>query len=373
MRTQVKTLYESARTKYKLAIHGGQNGLNNATSWVYVTEDIQTVSFLKGGELVITTGLFTQNSITLYNFIQTIALHNCSGILINVGKYILEEDITPEIIEFCNINRFPLFTMPWEIHLVDILQDFCKLFLYENNWENQLSATFQNAINQMPVQANTLRTLNQFGFETIADYRVFIIRNLVDTTIITSPLNSYGLKYHLFQYDNVQILVYNTAQKQLSLDGVIKLICYCDSIILGISDTAHSLAQISLNYKRARFSLATAEFWKRQCVLFNDLGLFQIFFSLSDPSLLETLYLQHLGKLEKYDRDHDSDYINTLHIYLLSDCSLLDTASRLHTHRNTIVYRIRKIKEILNIELDDSTKKFNLLMAFYIKEYFSML
>ncbi|WP_170932784.1 PucR family transcriptional regulator ligand-binding domain-containing protein [Desulfosporosinus sp. FKB] len=373
MRTQVKTLYESAKTKYMLTILGGQSGLNNAASWVYVTEDIQTVSFLKGGELVITTGLFTQNNINLYNFIRTIALHNCSGIVINVGKYIIKEDITPEIIEFCNINGFPLFTMPWEIHLVDILQDFCKLLLYDNNWENQLSSTFQNAINQTPVQDNTLRTLNQFGFETIGDYRVFVIRNLMETTIITSPLNSYSLKYHLFQYDNMHILVYNTAQKQLSLDRVITLICYCDSIILGISDTAHSLAQISLNYKRARFSLAAAEFYQRQCVRFDELGLFQIFFSLSDPSLLETLFLQHLGKLEKYDRDHDSDYMNTLHIYLLSDCSLLDTASRLHTHRNTIVYRIRKIKEILNIELDNSSIKFNLMMSFCIKEYLSML
>ena len=372
MRTQVKTLYESAKTKYKLTIHGGQNGLNNATSWVYVAEDIQTISFLKGGELVITTGLFTQSSVNLHNFIRTIALHNCSGILINVGKYVSLKDITPEIIEFCNINNFPIFTMPWEIHLVDIMQDFCRLFLYENDRENQLSATFQNAINQIPVPDNTLRTLNQFGFATIADYKIFVIRNLVDTTRITSPLNSYGLNYHLFQYDNIQVLIYDTTQKQLSLDGVIELLCYCDSIMLGISDTAHSLAQISLYYKRALFSLAAAEFWKRQCVYFDELGPFQILFSISDPSLLETFFLRYLGKLEKYDLDHDSDYLNTLQIYLLSDCSLLNTAAQMHTHRNTIIYRIRKIKEILNTELNNSSEKFNLMMAFNIKEYLTM-
>ncbi|MDR3586338.1 MAG: helix-turn-helix domain-containing protein, partial [Desulfosporosinus sp.] len=168
------------------------------------------------------------------------------------------------------------------------------------------------------------------------------------------------------------VLVYDTAQKQLHLDGVIELLCYCDSIILGISDTAPSLAQISSYYKRARFSLAVAEFWKKQCVRFDELGLFQILFSTSDPSLLETFFLHHLGKLEKYDLDHDSDYINTLQIYLLSDCSLVDTASRMHTHRNTIIYRIRKIKEILNTELNNSTEKFNLMMAFNIKEYLTM-
>ncbi|MDQ7096561.1 PucR family transcriptional regulator ligand-binding domain-containing protein [Desulfosporosinus sp. PR] len=372
MRTQVKTLYDSAKSKYMLTLRGGENGLNNDTSWVYVAEDIQTVSFLKGGELVITTGLFTQSGVKLYNFIRTIALHNCSGILINVGKYVSLPDLTPEIIEFCNVNKFPIFTMPWEVHLVDILQDFCRLFLDENHWENQLSATFQNAINQLPVPDNTLRTLNQFGFATAGNYRIFVIRNLIDKTRITSPLNRYGWKYHLFEYENMQVLVHNTAQTQLSLEGMIELLCYCDSIRLGISDAAPSLAQISLYYKRARFSLAVAEFRQKPYVRFDELGLFQILFNTSDPGLLETFYLRHLGALANYDLDHDSDYLNTLKIYLMSDCSLLDTASRMHTHRNTVIYRIRKIKEILKTELDNAAEKFNLLLAFYIKEYLSI-
>ena len=372
MRTQVKTLYETAKAKYRLTLHGGEDGLNNDTSWVYVAEDIQTISFLKGGELVITTGLFTQSGVQLYHFIRTIAVQNCSGILINVGRYVSLSDLTPEIIEFCNINKFPLFTMPWEIHLVDILQDFCRMFLAGNHWENQLSATFQNAINQMPLSDNTLRSLNQFGFTTAGDYRIFVIRNLVDTTRITSPLNRFTLKYHLFEYENLQVLILNTAKKQLSLEGIIELLCYCDSIILGISDTAPSLAEISLYYKRARFSLAVAEFRQLQQVRFDELGLFQILFSTSDPGIMEAFWQRRLGELAGHDLAHDSDYLNTLKHYLLSDCSLLDTASRMHTHRNTVIYRLRKIKEILNSELNNSAEKFDLLLAFYIKEYLSM-
>ncbi|MBP1736367.1 MAG: putative transcriptional regulator [Oscillospiraceae bacterium] len=372
MRTQVAVLYESAHVKYKLTVHGGQSGMSNSASWVYLAEDIHNVTFLKGGELVITTGLFTQNGITLYEFIRAFAMYNCSGILINVGQYLQLDDITPEILQFCNENRFPLFTMPWEIHLVDIMQEFCGLFVRENHREDHLSAAFQGAIYQTPVPDSILRVLNQYGFATSADYQLIAIRNLEDPTRITSPLNSYGLKYHLFQHDNLMVLIYHTAQKQISLDGIIEVICFYDGIMLGVSDTVHTLEEVGACYRRARFSLAAAEFWKRPFVKFDELGMFQLLFCVSDPNLLVTMYQRRLGKLEQYDLNHDSDYMNTLRIFLLSDCNLLDTASRMHTHRNTVVYRIRKIKELLNSEMDDATVKFDLLMAFYIKEYLAM-
>jgi len=372
MLTQVSALYECASTKYKWTLHGGKDGMSNSASWVYLFEDIQNSTFLKGGEFVITTGLFTQSGVCLHEFIRTLAMRNCSGILLNVGKYLFLEDITPEILEFCNRNKLPLFTMPWEVHLVDIMQDCCSLFLRDNQKADNLSASFQSALYQTPVSDNILRTLNQFGFITPVQYRVMVIRNLQDTTRITSPLNGYGLKYHLFYFDNLYILIYPSAQDQLTLAEIIEIICFCDSIMLGVSDTIQTLAEIAMCYKRARFSLAAAELWKRPYVSFEELGLFQILFCTSDPTLLQTIYQLHLGVLEQHDQAHDTEYVNTLRVFLLADCNLIETAFRMHTHRNTIVYRIKKIKEILGTELDNSAVKFNLLMAFHIKEYLSI-
>ncbi len=372
MRTQVAELYECAKEKYRLTLHGGQDGLTNSAYWVYLAEDFQNMSFLKGGELVITTGLFTQSGVKLYDFICSLVIHNCSGILINTGKYLQDRDITSEIIEFCNTNRFPVFTMPWEVHLVDIMQDYCSLLLHNNQSEDHLNASFQSALYQTPVNENILRKLNQSGFATVADYRIIAIQNLQNTTRITLPLNSLNLKYHLFEHEHLQILIFNSLQNQHSLNEIIETLCFCDSIKLGIGDTIHSLSEMGMCYKRARFALAAAVFWKRSFVNFDDLGLFQILFCTSDTNLLQAIYKRHLGKLEQHDAAHDSDYMNTLRIFLLSNCNILETAFRMHTHRNTIVYRIKKIKEILDKELDNSAVKFDLLMAFYINEYFSI-
>lgn len=372
MSTQVTDLYECGKEKYSLTLHRGENGLTNSVSWVYLAEDFQNMSFLKGGEFVITTGLFTQGGTSLYDFIRALITHNCSGILINVGKYLEISDITPEILELCDISRFPVFTLPWKIHLVDIMQDYCRILLLNTQSTDHLNAAFQGALYQEPVHENILLALNQYGFATLADYRVIVIQNLKNTTRITFSLNRLKLKYHLFEHEHRQVLVYLVSDAQTSLSEILEILLFCDSIKLGIGNIIHSLTELSLCYKRARFSLAAAIFWNNTSVSFDDLGFFQVLFCTSDTGMLKDIYKRSLGVLEDFDAVHDSDYISTLRVFLLSDCNLLETASRMHAHRNTVIYRVKKIKEILNTELDNSKIKFDLLMAFYIREYFSI-
>jgi hypothetical protein len=370
MRTQVTDLYEQGKDKYSLTLLGGHGGLTNSVSWVYLAEDIHNMSFLKGGELVITTGLFTQGGVTLYEFIRSLVTYNCSGIVINIGNYLDLSNLTPEIIDFCTTHKFPVFTMPWKVHLVDIMQDYCRILLQNTQSTEHLNAAFQGAIYQSPVHETILMTLNQYGFPTTAEYRIIAIQNLQSITRITFSLNRCKLKYHLFEHEHQHILIY--LSKQSVLSELLEILLFCDSIVLGISSTIESLTDIGLCYKRARFSLAAAAFWNTSCVHFDDMGLFQVLFTSQDPKMLTSIYERSLGKLEKFDTAHDSDYLETLRIYLLADCNLLETASRMHTHRNTVIYRLKKIKELLGTELDTSKIKFDLLMAYYIREYFSI-
>ena len=372
MNTRVQSFYEYEKSKYKLSLHAGKSGLINTVSWIYLAEDIQNMHFLKGGELIITTGLFTAGGVSLFEFIQALSMKNCSCLIVNTGKYLYRSDITPEIIAYCDNNNLPLFTMPWEIHLVDIMQDYCRILLLDSQQEDSLSAAFQSALYQSSVPENIIRALNQFGFSTSANYRIISIRNLGDTTLITSPLNHYDLKYHLFYFDNLQILIYQSFPELLSLSELIRILSYCDSIVLGISDNMNSITEISSGYKKARFSLAVAELWNRTHVIFDELGIFQLFFCIPDPDMLRRISHHSLGVIEQYDKEHDSDYLHTLRIYLLSDCNLIETSNRLFTHRNTIVYRINKIKDLLGTDINHSGIKFELLLAFYILEYLSM-
>ena len=372
MKTQVGTLYDYSKESYTLSCLAGKNGFSNAVYWTYLAEDFQNFEFLKGGELIITTGLFLSSGISLYDFIHEIAMKNCSGIIINVGKYIQPQDITQDILDFCNQNKMPLFTMPWHIHLVEIMQDYCRLLLQDSQREDYLSAAFQSSLYQSYISGSTLRTLNEHGFPTAGDYRVMVIQNLQDTAMITSPFNQVQLKYHLFYYDNMHVLIYLTTPHTITLQQIVDLIYYYDGIIMGISDSLSGLSLLEQGYKRARFAFAIATVNRKPYVDFDELGIFQILFAHSNPDLLERIYKKYLGPLEDYDFIHDTRYEETLRFFLLSDCSLVKTSEHMFTHRNTTVYRIRKIKELIGNDFDYAETKFNYLMAFYIKEYLSI-
>ena len=56
-------------------------------------------------------------------------------------------------------------------------------------------------------------------------------------------------------------------------------------------------------------------------------------------------------------------YLETLYYYLISSRSLKKTCDALFTHRNTVLYRIRRIQEDFLIPLDDTVMHTELLLG----------
>lgn len=76
-----------------------------------------------------------------------------------------------------------------------------------------------------------------------------------------------------------------------------------------------------------------------------------------------------LQKLEMYDLRNDTQYYNTLYHYLKNERNVTLTSQQLHLHRNSLLYRINRINEITEFDLDDAELRFQLLLAFEIKKY----
>jgi hypothetical protein len=74
-------------------------------------------------------------------------------------------------------------------------------------------------------------------------------------------------------------------------------------------------------------------------------------------------------KLAEYDRAHSHELVDTLKYYLFHNRSATKAAAHLHLHRNTMNYRIEKIRELLDIDIDDSRTSFMLMLSFYILDY----
>ena len=70
-----------------------------------------------------------------------------------------------------------------------------------------------------------------------------------------------------------------------------------------------------------------------------------------------------LINLAERDKSKDTMYLETLYYYLISSRSLKKTCDALFTHRNTVLYRIRRIQEDFLISLDDVAMHTELLLG----------
>ena len=73
-----------------------------------------------------------------------------------------------------------------------------------------------------------------------------------------------------------------------------------------------------------------------------------------------------LDIITKYDLNNNTDYLETLRIYLFNERNKAETSRELSIHRNTLIHRIEKIEEITDLSLDDEMVRKELLLSFLL-------
>jgi purine catabolism regulator len=73
-----------------------------------------------------------------------------------------------------------------------------------------------------------------------------------------------------------------------------------------------------------------------------------------------------LGILNHYDVTHNTDLMSTLEAYFKANGNVSEAAKKMFIHRNTFIYRIEKIKDILKSDFSDAEQNFNFQLALKI-------
>lgn len=99
---------------------------------------------------------------------------------------------------------------------------------------------------------------------------------------------------------------------------------------------------------------------------FQDIGLLKILYS-HDPTELAEFYHDTMDVLNEHDRRTEAELSEALKAYVFNNMDVSKTAQSMFVHRNTIRYRLRKIEELLQIDLSDLSVIMNFVVAFHIE------
>ncbi len=379
-------IYEETKEQFRLKIIAGKAGMDTVVSWVHMLEDETIVSRFHGEELAITTGMKASQPNWLLKLVQEMAQDECAGIIINTGMYL--EEIPADVITWCDENRFPLLEMPWEISITSLIQDYCMRIIDQQQHEKKISNAFREIIQGRneaeyrkilepryningTFQAFCLNVKKTIEEETYLNQALFKLENLFGLWKGNRKIN---ISYGLIRMDDSIVLVLNDMREKefTELPDLImqsfKYFVHKNCFYMGIGSGVTRIENLSISYKRARTAMKMAVGIGRNIISFDEMGFYKLLFSIDDTEILTSYVDEILGSLERYDKEHNAEYVDTLRSFIRNDRSILRVAEERYTHRNTINYRIQKIKRIIGCELKNPEELFLYQVAFYIKD-----
>lgn len=101
----------------------------------------------------------------------------------------------------------------------------------------------------------------------------------------------------------------------------------------------------------------------------KDFSLHYLLDYISSSPHLKQLCSPQIQDLKAYDIVHDTPYLHTLYMYLTNECNVVKTAAALHIHRNTLMYRIAKIHDLIDFDENSSTQRLQLLLSILLMQH----
>lgn len=133
------------------------------------------------------------------------------------------------------------------------------------------------------------------------------------------------------------------------------------TIVMGIKDLAHS-------FKEAQVALEVGKVFdnERTIVSYDNLGIARLVYQL--PTTLCEMFLKEVFKKGSID-SLDQETLFTIQKFFENNLNVSETSRKLFVHRNTLVYRLEKIKKLTGLDLREFEDAIVFKVALMVRRY----
>src|SRR5699024_10036217 len=132
------------------------------------------------------------------------------------------------------------------------------------------------------------------------------------------------------------------------------------NFLAGVSSVVEKIEKAPTLYEETLAALK-AKSSHQQIYYFEDLGIESVLFQIPDESLIDRFVEKQVGELLKADKNFE--LVKTLYAYIENGLNINNTAKVISMSISGLRYRLFKISETLNIDLDDTKSVFSVYMA----------
>lgn len=364
----------------------GENGLYKTVTWPYICQSIDFYKWINGGELLFLTGMgMDLDHNKLVNLIYKCREKSISGLVILTNSEFIK-DIPPLIINLCDEIDLPLFKMPWNLKIIDVSKSISNYIMEENFKANRERGLLKELIFTKDLNMDKIHQLirvyniksSNIYFSCVFKSSHMSLANY--DSLISKIKNKIELSCNTLMIDvlnNEIILIVGVDSENLyskikfNLKHIHENFNKDNNLFLIFGDRYKNLLSIKDSYNDAikAYELYKYNRWNDNCIDYSTLGFYKILFEVNSINKLRDYSEEILKPLIDISEISNLNLLETLKCYLTNDCNLLKTSDELFIHRNTLIYRLNKIKYVLKNNLESAKFKNELLNALMIRDY----
>ena len=383
MAISLTRLFNDFEREYGIKLIAGKDGMNCFVRWVHIIEDAEVTGFIHGNELIFTTGITHKSNDWMLDYIKNLENHNAVGLVLNIGPYI--SNIPTSVIDYCNNNNFPLFTIPWDKKLIDVTFDFCHRIIENEEHESTLASAIKNLIFNPNDTKSYVSTLQRRGIYDTVSYTVFAVKAFRNGDVLPSDewsgarfdlqtvLKNIDRPFFAFVQNEYFVILVNTVDEettekiQLLLSDKLKYSLYVSSVNIGVSNKNQGYDGIYNSYRQAIIACEIAVNKNIGMLLYKDTGLYKLVYCVKDKSVLREYADAFISNIAYYDEINHTDYLETLECYIKNDCSVQKVSEIQNVHRNTVNYKIKFLRKNFGLTFSNENIA-ELVLAFMCKD-----
>ena len=140
------------------------------------------------------------------------------------------------------------------------------------------------------------------------------------------------------------------------------------TVVVGMGTIAMHLRDLAKSYKEAQIAIEVGKVFDTEKYIINyeNLGIGRLIYQL--PTTLCEMFLQEVFKKNPIDA-LDKETLFTIHKFFENNLNVSETARKLFVHRNTLVYRLEKIKKLTGLDLREFDDAITFKVALMVKKY----
>jgi purine catabolism regulator len=366
----VELTVQSLIDELGLELASGHESAQAHVRWVHSTELSDPTPWLRGGELLLTTGIQLEGPKSQRELIERLADHRIAGL--GFGTGFRHKRLPAALVTAARKRSFPLFEVPYELPFIAITERaFAQLVneRYEMLQRNMAGDVLAEALTGHLYPEELQARLRPFG---IGDQVAVLAFALDDPSAAAAPLE------RALEAERARSLVAIRAgllcavidadgQDPIALAGKLRGVLSARAGEVRASASRAGAAQsLRLSFHEARCALEAVRLQNGsapEVASYRDLGAFQLLLSLQDDDALLSYCRGVLGPVEQGEGDYGEELLRSLDVFIEHNGHWEKAAGALFCHRHTLRYRVRRVEQLTGRDFSNARDRIEFWLA----------